>query len=242
MKTQNERLRAARKAAGYKSAREAWEKFEWNENTYRAHEAGPREIGKDNAVKYAAAFGVSLMWLLTGAEDVGSDVVAVGGLQGDKPQTRETQLLLRSIESRVVPIVGAEAFAEMAKGNLLKLTEKARGFGSVAAKGMSDRVYLYELEDEGMKGSRFPDVPELFPGDLLVIDMAAPPLPGKPVLAGVQGIGAVLARIYGIESNAAGDDMEYVLSAKSSFYPEKQRFRKDELAFRYRIVAVQRRL
>lgn len=65
----NTRLKAARIAAGYKTAREAWEKFNWNANTYRAHEAGPREIGKANAIEYAAAFGVPLMWLLTGLND-----------------------------------------------------------------------------------------------------------------------------------------------------------------------------
>ncbi len=67
--TPGERLRAARKKAGFKTAREAWERFGWNANTYRAHEAGPREYGKKAAIVYARAFDVGVAWLLTGSDD-----------------------------------------------------------------------------------------------------------------------------------------------------------------------------
>lgn len=64
-----ERLRAARRAAGFKTQRSACKHFGWNENTYRSHENGPRGIGKRAAIEYARTFGVSVTWLLTGVDD-----------------------------------------------------------------------------------------------------------------------------------------------------------------------------
>ncbi|GJD52389.1 hypothetical protein OPKNFCMD_5154 [Methylobacterium crusticola] len=87
---QGERLRQARIAAGYRSARDAALRNAWPESTYRAHEAGTRTIGQDDAERYAARFrrdgvGVSAKGILFGddeapdAADEGQ-VVAVKGV------------------------------------------------------------------------------------------------------------------------------------------------------------------
>ncbi len=55
-KQQGARLRAARIAAGYRSAREAALQNRWPESSYRAHEAGTRTIGQDDAERYARRF------------------------------------------------------------------------------------------------------------------------------------------------------------------------------------------
>jgi phage repressor protein C with HTH and peptisase S24 domain len=55
-KAQGNRLKAARKAAGYRSAAEAAEANGWKDGTYRTHEAGTRTIGPDDAEKYAKRF------------------------------------------------------------------------------------------------------------------------------------------------------------------------------------------
>lgn len=55
-KLQGGRLKAARRAAGYRSARQAAVENEWKESSYRAHEAGTRTIGQDDAERYAARF------------------------------------------------------------------------------------------------------------------------------------------------------------------------------------------
>lgn len=55
-KAQGARLKQARKAAGYRSGREAALQNEWAESTYRAHEGGTRTIGQDDAERYAARF------------------------------------------------------------------------------------------------------------------------------------------------------------------------------------------
>jgi hypothetical protein len=69
LRTQAGRVRWAREAAGFSSARAAAENFEWNENTYKSHEQGIR--GKDgikprHLEKYARAFNVSPEWLAFG--------------------------------------------------------------------------------------------------------------------------------------------------------------------------------
>lgn len=53
---QGERLQRARKAAGYRSAREAALENNWPESSYRTHEGGTRTIGLDDAERYARRF------------------------------------------------------------------------------------------------------------------------------------------------------------------------------------------
>jgi hypothetical protein len=55
-RAQGTRLRAARKAAGYRSAREAAISNGWPPSTYSAHERGDRTIGADDAEKYLRRF------------------------------------------------------------------------------------------------------------------------------------------------------------------------------------------
>jgi hypothetical protein len=55
-KEQGKRLALARIAAGFKSARAAALACGWAESTYRAHEAGERRIGQDDAEKYSKKF------------------------------------------------------------------------------------------------------------------------------------------------------------------------------------------
>jgi SOS-response transcriptional repressor LexA len=55
-KRQGSRLSTARKQAGWKFGRSAALENGWPESTYRAHEAGTRTIGQDDAEKYARRF------------------------------------------------------------------------------------------------------------------------------------------------------------------------------------------
>lgn len=54
----NERLREARKRAGYRSAAAAARRFGWTESTYASHENGQTPVPKEEAVIYAKAFKV----------------------------------------------------------------------------------------------------------------------------------------------------------------------------------------
>jgi phage repressor protein C with HTH and peptisase S24 domain len=53
---QGRRLTQARQAANYRSARAAAMENGWPESSYRAHEAGTRTIGQDDAERYARRF------------------------------------------------------------------------------------------------------------------------------------------------------------------------------------------
>jgi phage repressor protein C with HTH and peptisase S24 domain len=64
MATKADRLRQARKDAGYSSAQEAADAFGWNAPAYRHHENGTRGFGADAARKYGRAFKVRPGWLL----------------------------------------------------------------------------------------------------------------------------------------------------------------------------------
>lgn len=75
---QGARLKKARVAAGYRSAREAAIQNEWAESTYRAHESGTRTIGQDDAERYAARFRFD-----------GVEVTARGILFGDTDATEQ---------------------------------------------------------------------------------------------------------------------------------------------------------
>lgn len=62
----DERLRWARERAGFKKATDAARRFGWNENTYRSHDNGTRDISRKAAARYARAYKVPIGWLLTG--------------------------------------------------------------------------------------------------------------------------------------------------------------------------------
>jgi hypothetical protein len=63
----NDRLKSARKAAGFPTATSAIDHFNWKPSSYRAHENGQNNFKVDDAVKYGKAYGVTAAWLLIGA-------------------------------------------------------------------------------------------------------------------------------------------------------------------------------
>lgn len=60
------RLHAARKAAGFRAAREAAIRFGWPLRTYQAHETASLSFEEATGKAYAGAFGVSAAWLYHG--------------------------------------------------------------------------------------------------------------------------------------------------------------------------------
>lgn len=233
MDTQNARLKAARRAAGFKTARAAWEKHKWNGNTYRAHEAGPREIGKAYAIQYAAAFGVPLMWLLTGLEDISA---ANQQSQGANAPTGAA-LTGANIGLRIVPVIDAAALGAMHSRTPHQLAELATGFAAVASEGLSENAYAFRVPDLSMQGN----APQaLAPGDLVIVDRDAGIEPGRVVIAGLPG-GAVVVRIYGEAPGAPGGPPMVTLTPVNQFFATTTHQR-DALAFLHRVVAVQRSL
>lgn len=69
MKEPGDRLRELRIKKGYDTTADAARAFGWNENTYKSHENGERGIKLTVARKYAAAYGVTTAYILTGEGD-----------------------------------------------------------------------------------------------------------------------------------------------------------------------------
>lgn len=63
-----DRLRMAREAAGFKTAKAAAESIGVPYVTYSSHETGGRGVPRERALQYARRFKVSVDWLLTGRE------------------------------------------------------------------------------------------------------------------------------------------------------------------------------
>jgi len=70
-----DRLRRARTAAGFATAAEAAARFGWNENTYKSHENGTRNLKPDVVERYASALGVTPAWIQFGASPESPGVV-----------------------------------------------------------------------------------------------------------------------------------------------------------------------
>lgn len=66
MEDSNSRLRTARAAAGFRSARAAAIRHGWTESTYASHENGQTPVPLKAAESYAKAFKTSAAWILTG--------------------------------------------------------------------------------------------------------------------------------------------------------------------------------
>lgn len=65
MSETGDRLRQARRRAGFKSARAAAMKFGWSPSTYASHENGQTDpVPSDAAFEYARAFKASPLWIL----------------------------------------------------------------------------------------------------------------------------------------------------------------------------------
>lgn len=65
-----ERLKQARAAAGFRSARAAAKAFGWVEPTYGAHENGTNGFSPSDAQKYGKAFYVNWAWLMLASENM----------------------------------------------------------------------------------------------------------------------------------------------------------------------------
>lgn len=66
MSDETMRLRAAREAAGFRTAKDAADRFGWKYPTYSGHENGNRGMRADALRVYARAFKVEVVWLMEG--------------------------------------------------------------------------------------------------------------------------------------------------------------------------------
>lgn len=130
---QSARLKAARITAGFKTAREAAQRFGWSEPRYRSHEGAVRRIGHDTLREYANAFGVSEPWLKEGLVNQ-SEPYRDRDIHVDP--AREQELVLRVKFQR-----RAAQEPEIDRGRRLRLARRLAGFPSAASAAAAAGVH-----------------------------------------------------------------------------------------------------
>lgn len=142
-KAQGERLRQARIAAGYRSAREAAVENRWAESTYAAHERGSRTIGQDDAERYARRFRAAGI-------EVTAPYILFGGEEPEEPDRRNA-----------VPIMGYVGAGAVVEPEFEQVPEE--GFETVEVPfAVPDEIIGLEVKGDSMR-PRYDD------GDVLLV-------------------------------------------------------------------------
>lgn len=158
-----ERLKAARRRAGFKTAAAAAAHFNWNRNTYSSNENGNAPYSYRMAKEYGAAFDVSPQWLYDGLGASDPDV---------PPPPSAARLSLVPVIGRVgADTEGRVLFASgQEAGDLVPLppggTDKAVALRIVghSMRGVADEGGLIYFEDQ-----RTPPTPDMF-GHVVVVE------------------------------------------------------------------------
>jgi len=100
MNSPGERLRWAREKAGFFTATDAARSYGWTVPTYLGHENGDRVPSRQNAKRYAQAFGVTWDWILEGENSGFDDLLDVApiGYVG-----AGTEIVLSDPELQAIP-------------------------------------------------------------------------------------------------------------------------------------------
>lgn len=157
--TPAERLRQARKAAGYKTAANAALALAVNPTTYTAHENGGRKLNADNAEKYAPHFGVKPEWLLYGSQNVGKTEPEYEIESSGSPPSEERALS--------IPGTGNLSFDDIEEDfdlpdQFLRSRLRIKDDGARVMEVIGD--YMYDPANPSAAGS-------LMPGDRVIIDL-----------------------------------------------------------------------
>lgn len=125
------RLHAARKASGFKSARDAAVRFGWQPGLYTAHETAQRHFDVETGRVYAAAFAVSEAWLIEG--------------RGEGPTTDQVREVRFELRKHL-----AEAPTREAAGRL-RVARRLAGYRSLslAARAIAIRQSILAAHETG---------------------------------------------------------------------------------------------
>jgi SOS-response transcriptional repressor LexA len=186
-KRQGMRLKEARLAAGWRSARAAAKENEWPESTYRAHEGGARTIGQDDAERYVRRFrsagvAVTAQSILFGGRDRASQLPAEERSAETADVSRVPLLSYvsagRLIEPRSqIPVedVPLLAFADLGRGEFFALRVSGDSMDRVSPEGstivvnradrtlVAGKAFVFSLKGECTYKLWHPDPPCLLP-------------------------------------------------------------------------------
>lgn len=184
MNTPGDRLRNARRAAGFKTQREACQRYGWNENTYRTHENGPRGISKSAALEYARVFKVSVAWLLTGQEME---------TEGHDVRSNEEAITHGALGVRVVPVVALSEAAAMEEDDFETLNNKKIDKAALLGAHYSRTTRATRMNDRSMTAESMDAIPE---GADVIYDRGLKASPGDQVVARVPDVESAIIRKF----------------------------------------------
>lgn len=163
---QSIRLLQARRRAGYETAREAADAHGWNKNTYKSHENGKRGVRASVAQRYAAAFGVSAGWILTGEQ-------APDWANGSGAK-------LYNVPIRRIPKISYVSAGRFTKVSDPYAAGDGESYVSIDDTDVGSRAFALEIQGDSM-------LPDFRPGEVIVIDPDAALKPGDYVIAKTEG-------------------------------------------------------
>lgn len=224
----NERLRQARLAAGYDSARAAARAFGWNEETYKAHESGARGLRQPVAKRYADALRITLAWLLLGEGE--------GPRRGSRPEVKEpsrAEMMPLAPQPAFTPIMAPPRNHDAAHlpvyGNIVEREGgEAVDLGAISADLPAPRSLSGVKKAFGVYVVGESCAPLFKPGDLVWTN------PGKPLTKGCGVVvvftdNTAIVRVYQ-RRDAAIVELEQLNP------PQKIKVPRDRVSGLYRIV------
>jgi SOS-response transcriptional repressor LexA len=203
MQERHERLRQIRRLRGFEKQAEAADAFGWNRNTYKSHENGVRPLTIEAAEQYAAAFRVSLGWLLSGEGTYDSALSS-----GVKSTLAFERLPL--LDWAVVTNTN----------NIEDAVRSATGRADTAPNvGFGPLAFALRVADESMSDPLGAGRDDFSPGDEIVFDPEKPVRPGNYVLARVYARNETVFRQYRETGYTSKGDKVITLYPLNPNYP-----------------------
>jgi phage repressor protein C with HTH and peptisase S24 domain len=233
--TKTDRLRQARRQAGYRSAAAAAAALGAKTPTYTSHENGTRDFGDAEAARYARAFNVAVEWLVFGIEDGKAETAGkrtaqsksalADRLKGRDRKGANAGRRVFELDMRAgAGSSGAEAFLENVTRNGITISQDVVGAEwSIPADYLTgelrvgaDHAWIVEVFGDSGYEPANPGAPgSLFPGDRVIIDTSdtRPTPPGA--FAVHDGVGLVIKQV---EVIANTDPVRLRLSSRNPAY------------------------
>jgi SOS-response transcriptional repressor LexA len=185
------RLRLARKHAGYTTANDAAEAFGWNVNTYKSHENGKRGLHK-MVDRYAQAFNVKAGWLMNNEDPPAW--LAKSGVAPKPVRTRRFPVLSWVAVNRYLSYRSRAMHDDATIHHIDIGTDPKLG----------QRVFFLPIIGESMIANPSMGGDSFHPGDLCGFDPDAEHKPGDYVLAQLEGEKEPMFRKYQLRGRDEG--------------------------------------
>jgi phage repressor protein C with HTH and peptisase S24 domain len=192
------RLKQARRAAGFRSAKAAAKALSVGESTYRAHENGQNDISLQAAAKYGEFFGVSVAYLAEGT----------GAPSGSEPPTASVRELVATDGGRPFSRQGCALFGfSISRVWQLPVSFMVEDIGIP-----SEDAALVAMPGDSM-------APAFREGERLLLDLRQDSFTIEGVYAIVEGRNVLVYRFQNIPGQSGEDRLVRLVSDNPSYLP-----------------------